>query len=461
MNKYFLLSGFLITMATVTAFGQNFAEHVVGTQADGAHFVRIADMDNDGDKDLVSSSEFDSDLRLYVNNGNQAFTDNILTWVTAANLLVLDFDEDNDADIFTTCGSDGTVSWFRNLGGGSFNTAATYNESSNRSAYLVLADIDQDDDLDIISARNEGAASSNLTWHENDGYNQFAAQQTIAANTNVERLMTGDVNNDGYPEIFTVSNGSVKWYANNFGSIAVIGTTIDNTTSARTLDFADLNNDGFKDLIVGSWDFMKPLAWYRNNGGASFSAYQLISNQFSLIHQVKAADMDNDGDMDVVGSDDYGGNKIIWFANTNGNGTFGTVRTVKNGILSAHGIDIADIDDDGDLDVAATSSQSDQVLWYENQMSVGVETIDAEAIALQATFTPLSDQVLVSFTATQTDNAQLILYSMDGKAIAQQTVQINMGQNSFHLPTPNLPKGMYCLQVINTTQSAATKLMKW
>lgn len=460
MKKYFLLCSFFFAFANNHTFAQvNFVEHLVGTQADGPHFVGIADLDNDGDMDLVSSSDADSDLRLYFNNGNEVFTDNILTWVSASNLLFVDFEHDGDKDIFTTCGADGTISWFRNLGAGVFNTGILYNENSPRSTYLVMADIDNDNDLDIISAKNQGG--SNLTWHENDSFNQFAAQQLIASNTNVERLAAIDMNNDNYPEIVTVSNGSVKWYANNAGNISSTGTTIDNTTSAKTVCVADINNDGFQDIVVGSWDFMKPLAWYQNNNGTGFGTFRLISNQFALIHDVKAGDMDGDGDLDIVGSDDFGGNKIVWFAN-NGSGTFGVLRTVKNGISSAHGIDLGDIDGDGDLDVAACGYANDQVLWYENQIpGASIQEANAQSMNLQAIWMPQTEQINLSFTATQnTKNARLNLYSIDGKQIGQQNIDIAIGQNYIQMPTNQVPNGIYLLQLQTAEQAATIKIMK-
>lgn len=461
MTKRFLLITFFWVAISPAIMAQvNFVEHIIGTQADGAHFVAIADMDNDGDMDIVSSSEFDSDLRLYPNNGNQVFGDQILTWVTASNLIITDFDDDSDRDIFTTCGADGTISWFRNLGSG-FNTAATYNEGVARSAYLILADIDQDDDLDIISARDANVTNGTLSWLENDGYNQFSAQQAIAPNTNVEKMIAVDINNDGFPELITVADGAVKWYANNAGNIATTGTLIDNTVSARTIDAADFNADGFVDIVVGSLDFNKPLAWYPNNGGTTFGTFRLISGQFDYIHDVKVADLDGDGDVDVVGSDSEIGHKIVWFAN-NGSGTFGILRTVNNDIASPHGIAVGDIDDDGDLDIAATSSWDDQVIWYENQIpAADIDRIDPDNIGFTATWHTSSQQLNVAFTATQAaaDIALISLYSADGKQVARQTMRIEAGQNQWQMTTGALPHGIYFAQLQTPAQVATVKLL--
>lgn len=458
MSKYLVLTTLLSALYWQSVNAQiNFVEHIIGTQADGPHFVAIADIDGDSDMDLVSSSEFDSDLRVYYNNGNQVFTDQILTWVTASNLIVTDFDEDNDLDIFTTCGADGTISWFRNLGGGNFNTAATYNEGSPRAAYLILADTDQDGDLDIVTSRNADTPSSTLSSLENDGFNQFSTQQAIATAAPAEKVAAADLNNDGFPEIITVTDGAVRWYANNAGNIATTGTLIDNTVSARAIDVADFNADGFLDIAVGSLDYNKPLAWYPNNGGTAFGTFRLISNLFDYIHDVKAADFDGDGDMDVVGSDSEMGHKIVWFAN-NGTGTFGVLRTVNNDIASPHGLAVGDIDGDGDIDIAATSSWDDQVIWYENQITgSAVQSADNSNNTLQATRTN-SNAIQLTLDAAEPDrHALLHIYDVCGKVVAQQTWQIEAGPNQLSIPMQGLPAGMYIARLYAQGQSMGVK----
>ena len=56
-------------------FSQTFEEHIVSLFALDAFYVDAADIDGDGDVDLMSASRFDDKISWYENNGNQNFTE--------------------------------------------------------------------------------------------------------------------------------------------------------------------------------------------------------------------------------------------------------------------------------------------------------------------------------------------------------------------------------------------------
>jgi len=77
------------------------------------------------------------------------------------------------------------------------------------------------------------------------------------------------------------------------------------------------------------------------------------------------ADMDGDGDIDVVGLS-FDEDDIICILNTDGNGVAWSGQDVDTDLDGASHACVADIDRDGDLDIAATGLVEDQVIWYEN-----------------------------------------------------------------------------------------------
>ena len=82
-------------------------------------------------------------------------------------------------------------------------------------------------------------------------------------------------------------------------------------------------------------------------------------------YSVHIADIDGDGDMDLASASHYD-DKIAWYENTNGDGSAWKARNVTTDADGAYSVHIADIDGDGDMDLASASSNDDKIAWYEN-----------------------------------------------------------------------------------------------
>ena len=88
-----------------------------------------------------------------------------------------------------------------------------------------------------------------------------------------------------------------------FGGQQIITTAAIGATSVYA---ADLDNDGDMDVLSASYDDSK-IAWYENDGSGNFGVQQIITTVADAAASVYAADLDNDGDIDVLsasGSDD-------------------------------------------------------------------------------------------------------------------------------------------------------------
>ena len=130
-------------------------------------------------------------------------------------------------------------------------------------------------------------------------------------------------------------------------------------------DAADMDGDGDMDVLSASHEDDK-IAWYENTDGqGTFSTQKTITTQADTARSVYAADMDGDGDMDVL-SASYTDNKIAWYENTDGQGTFSTQKTITTQADDATSVYAADIDGDGNLDVLSASYNDDKIAWYEN-----------------------------------------------------------------------------------------------
>merc|ERR1711916_349147 len=112
--------------------------------------------------------------------------------------------------------------------------------------------------------------------------------------------------------------------------------------------------------------FDDKIAWYENvDGAVSFGPQQVVSTSADGATSVFAADIDGDGDMDLA-SASQNDDKIAWYENTDGAGAFGPEQVVSTYADGAWSVFAADIDGDGDMDLASASINDDKIAWYEN-----------------------------------------------------------------------------------------------
>ncbi|SVE37921.1 uncharacterized protein METZ01_LOCUS490775, partial [marine metagenome] len=86
---------------------------------------------------------------------------------------------------------------------------------------------------------------------------------------------------------------------------------------------------------------------------------------------VHVADMDGDGDLDIV-SASYDDDTIAWYENNGASDPTWTAADIATSADGAVGLHIADMDGDGDPDIVATSADDDAIAWYENTGPHGV-----------------------------------------------------------------------------------------
>ena len=93
------------------------------------------------------------------------------------------------------------------------------------------------------------------------------------------------------------------------------------------------------------------IAWYENlDGAGTFSEQNVISVDAIGAQSVFAADLDRDGDADVLSASTID-NKIAWYENLDGRASFGTQQLITTNARNPRSIYAADLDHDGDVDV--------------------------------------------------------------------------------------------------------------
>jgi len=157
----------------------------------------------------------------------------------------------------------------------------------------------------------------------------------------------------------------IAWYANDgtghFRPQQVITTTT--AAGANCVYAADLDADGDLDVLSAS-EYDDKIAWYANDGTGQFGPQQVITTAAAGARWVYAADLDGDGDLDVL-SASCEDDKIAWYAN-DGTGQFGPQQVISTEADGANCVYAADLDGDGDLDVLSASVDG-KIARYENE----------------------------------------------------------------------------------------------
>jgi uncharacterized repeat protein (TIGR01451 family) len=139
---------------------------------------------------------------------------------------------------------------------------------------------------------------------------------------------------------------------------------ITNSTSVGRIYTFDLDNDGDLDILASNSN--NKVIWYQNlDGLGTFSNELIIANEVTQPRSVHAGDIDGDGDLDVVFTTQDG---VSWIENLNGLGDFGVVQQTNIVITITQGLSsyifCSDMNNDGDVDIIAGNIT--KMSWFDN-----------------------------------------------------------------------------------------------
>jgi hypothetical protein len=398
--------------------------------------VFAADLDGDGDVDILSATAGDNTIGWYDNNGSESFQRRLLAndFELAAFVTAADIDGDGRLDVLAASHDDGEVAWFRNEAASGFRRRAV-TRFAHFAQMATPADLDGDGRLDILWTA--GYNGGPLAWQQNfaaadygdaptpypvassrDGASHAAQGPRLGAlrDAEIADLPPASAADDDGVTINPLRVGQLQ-------ATAVV--TVQNAPLGARLDaWIDFNRDGnwggdgeriaFSAAVVEGANvitFNVP-SWAQQGtsyarfrvgtagqlgpmGGAadgevedyavSIAPAATTSGNF-VGHVLGAAptgmrdaypiDLDRDGDVDVVAADASGA--LAWFENRGVQGF--APRVVDPVAINVSAVAADDFDGDGDIDVVAGRFGDSPLAWYEND---GAQQFTTHVISIQ------------------------------------------------------------------------------
>ncbi|MCB2213103.1 T9SS type A sorting domain-containing protein [bacterium] len=270
-------------------------------------------------------------------------------------LQAVDFDMDGDPDILAHNTSwDDPVFWWENDGNAVFARHELDDLPDSLTQVLVI-DFDQDGDQDMLTVR----ARKSVLWLENTGGLTFEAHTLISNSAQAFTFSVSDFDNDSDLDLLVAGTtgwpigvGRVYWLEATGDGYITTHQLLEDATFERVVA-ADLDNDGDMDLITAEQTLEDPyyrLVPYENNGDFTFTAHDVLAVGSNRV-QIYCVDMDLDGDLDLVPSYFYATpyNYTLWYR-AEGGFSYTPQEYTELGISESVAC-VADIDEDGDPDL--------------------------------------------------------------------------------------------------------------
>lgn len=385
----------LLLIFPINLFAQTFTEvtnttyngfqgtyYSIGTRGSSPCF---ADMDNDGDKDLLIGT-LRGRIRYYRNDDidtNVGGSDNIIdkekfilvnrsyisiSGLTSLHPAVADLDNDGNIDIIVGTDS-GTLYFYKNTGtlvGGAPSLASKVDigVTVGQNATPALDKIDSDNDYDMLVGTSDGSVSFLRNTGDETAFS-FTLESSDLLNTKTGYNSTapsfGDIDGDGDAELFVGNSyGQLLYYEKNVSgsdfSFQLISTSYNSIDVGDNCnpDLIDLDGDGDYDLFVGS--YKGNITYYKNNGTTSSASFSLANDMYAFFEfddnsTPLFVDLDNDGDKDLLISTN---NDIAYFRNVGNNVKEAWELVSLSYLKPTRGklrIDAWDFDLDGDYDL--------------------------------------------------------------------------------------------------------------
>jgi len=277
--------------------------------------ITSGDFNEDGKSDFPISNGGDSTVYVFLGNGDGTFrVPEILytqgqspTWITAVRLRTK-----GHLDLAVTNGDTNTVEVFPGKGDGTFQ-ASTQVSVPQIPTFIVAADVNNDSRQDLVVGLS---ITQNLTQPQveilfGDGAGGFSGSPLFSPGmfgrlwgpVPTDWIAVGDLNNDGYVDLVTtISGGGTIPYLSQSGLSFLMGNPFrpnnDPTDVPLVVELGDMDEDGCLDAIES--DEFSLVSIGKGTCDGNFPTTSLTTPWGDSDPAIKVVDLDGDGHLDVI-----------------------------------------------------------------------------------------------------------------------------------------------------------------
>jgi hypothetical protein len=407
---------------------EHVVEHLLGGGLERPFGVDTADVDGDGDVDVVGGAGESGLVAVWLSDGGQppSFTRQVVDdgFPGASAVIAADIDGDGHTDVAAAAEMPGNrLAWWRNSGDHPITwTRHEIDLFLPVACSIDVADVDDDGHADVLSVSWVQGA---VVWWENSGGDPVEwSRHTVGGQlAGAHSVQAVDLDHDGRVDVVAAGGQGheIAWWRNQGGEPLTWSrqTICGDCVGARFAAVADLDGDGLEDVVGGAFDAR--LSWWRNQGGDPivWSEHPIDARLFGL-HHVDVTDLEGDGDLDVVAT---GGDEreVMWFANQNGDALTWAMHTIRADFTRAATAVAADLDGDGALEVVGSSIDLGRFAWWEVVESVphgelvsSILDLGSEPTGLRLDWEATApDGTVLSFAVSAADQPDQVGYSFE------------------------------------------------
>ena len=313
--------------------GTTWIEHTVDIFFNGVMSVYCVDLDSDGDIDILGAAGISDRINWWENtDGTGTAWEQHAVKVGfngARSVYSADIDNDGDPDVLGA-GGDAIIWWENSNGLGIVWIEHSIDSSYTDAQSAYSNDLDGDGDLDVIGCSHK---EGYIKWWENyDGLGTIWVEHNISGLENgVHSIFPSDIDGDGDADVVRIEN-SVSWWENKDGA----GTsweehTIEASFSAGSSSYStDIDGDNDID-VLGAAEADHEITWWENTDGAGTTwTEHVVDSDYYSASSVYAADINGDGDTDILGAA-WDADEITWWDVLG----FSSAGTLESSILDA------------------------------------------------------------------------------------------------------------------------------
>lgn len=273
----------------------------------GGALLRILDMDADGDNDaLLAEPEYATGnlrIRVLTNDGAGHFTVSQLAFFDDPGRLhaIADLEQDGDIDIITTGMNSAGWGILWNQSNTGF-TVQTVPIPIQYGVWGPIVDVNDDGHLDLVGYYDGFQADSTIAWLS-DGVGGWGATVRLM-NGAVEHLFAADMDLDGFTDLIVDSANvtAVKYGLPGGAFESTLVPIMSNTWGQSLITIEDLDGNGTRDVIYRLGISGSACEYRMNNGDRTFTFGGYVAEEGSF---QDAADLTGDGQLDILRMDEY------------------------------------------------------------------------------------------------------------------------------------------------------------